>query len=383
MRRVAAAVQSGALWAMLFGLGLLANLPWLAHAIAPPHERVSIPPVTASLEAIHATRRAERAGAFTVLIAGNSVVLNLVPALCAPKGHGAVAYRYAGNVYALTAYVRRLIDLAPADVVLVPVSWHGFRVTAQPPRPPAGPADWADHPHDAEIRREGWHAAGVARQARLLLQDVLLPKPPGQALTEERLAAYHRDIQALSADLRKPPASPVQRLEALRAYGAARGVTVLYYFTPHNPRFFDTMLSRSDYDAFRAALTPHLFADFGDLVPRDEFYGDFVHVNEAGGERLSRALGAAVAAGGWPGLARSPIVPGLAARLRMTLGGVRDEAVMQMAALSTGVRRQVAVVAANVGAHVREYPRYFRTVLGRPERSDALASPGTGARKPS
>lgn len=331
MRALSFLARTPLAWAVCAAAVLLANVPAVAAWL--PYKDSFHTAIGKTLTAVHQIQAAERAGEDTVLVAGNSVVNALPPSGWYPRGTVAVAQLSGLDLFAQTALARYLIDVAAPDVLLVSLSWPSFVHVHTGPFPQTD--EWVPHPSDAGIRRFGYgYVGGAPRQLRqvlrLQLDGYLGWREPWVCRPAEPQAVESTAWEAIDdywmCQLPKVYVSDRrrQRLRALRAYGAERGVRVLYYLSPQHPWF--TSQWSTAWTELRASLAPELFMDLGDFLPADAFCAwphgpgrstpDLHHYSPEAGRVVARVLGEQLAAQEWPELPRPKRSVGLIARLR-------------------------------------------------------------------
>ena len=298
--------HSGAVWAGVLLLAALGNLPWLAHVA--PYKCSLSTCIGRTLDAVYTTRRANRAGEKTLLVAGNSVVMGMKPGLLLPNGHPVIAMQLGLVLGPHLTYAQWLTDVAPADIMLVPLTWRGFSTAKHdvPAERPGGGA-WSRVQHSGVGRTLG-QPRQLVRLTEIQFSRIAWPRPARVAVSqvpreglEGSLAIIGAGTWAISL-LRERTVTPqdAKCLQALQAHGAERGVRVLYYLTPQNPYY--TRQWPAEWAAFHEALSPHLFLDLSSLLPEDEFQiqrgavdvPDPHHFRRRAGPRVSGALGNAL-----------------------------------------------------------------------------------------
>ncbi len=314
---------------MVFFVGILSNLPPLAHVMRTVVASPNAGMLTEVLDAVYLARRAKARGETVILIGGSSVSRHLPTHDWLPGVRVLNASTMVGDIYVRTSHARFLIDYAPADVLLIPLIWNGFPDLADgPSRQTPLQLEWLPNPADQQVRQGiGFgYVDGLPLQLKRLLieqaealqsDDVHL-WPPGVI----PMGGYFAGIRTLPARVPLPSYRSVQRLETLRAYGAERGVTVLYYLSPHNPAYVPEYLPKEALGRFRRALRPHLYLDLADLVSREDFYPDLVHFNARGLALVSRTLSNTLASPGWTRAPGRIQVPGRWTRARLSVAYV-------------------------------------------------------------
>ena len=312
-----------------------------------------------------------------------------------------------GDLKFTLGFVEFLLELAPSDVVLVPLIWQGFPSegpVAQAPDVEAAqnwmvaPEVWAREPdildpdavHRA-LRDRYWHPfelpglfADVVRYqypriARAMRNptprvvsapemtpvphhsatDFRRPPPPEVIATlSYRRQLYYERMGNLPTSRAVPGPQARRWLETTRAKGNAANATVLYYLSPHHPGYLETLIAPQAFADFRAALGPALFADLGALLPEEHFSGDFIHFDAAGGHLVAQALAQQLRKSALPPSDRTPQTPPRFYTVRHTTAAFLSTATMAR------TRRRLGPLIVQLRNELHEYPRYIKTILG-------------------
>lgn len=398
-------VRCGGVWMLLWIVVVLSNLPWLAyHSPAFEYEAWEWRhDTTLTLGGIHALRLARQHRQRTVLLSGSSIIRYVPAGKLVSEATCVKAVTPSLELDTNLATARLLVDTAPADVMLVPLTWPYFYETVPTPQTKWDSGTWQRGRGERRLyQRYGFgHPYGVISLARRLVQHnwgwlqyrikdrgrrqgrfwILTPIPVPEPDSPTAWACW---IRQLVEDHPVASENQVRQMEALRQYGAAHGVEVLYFLMPHNPGYIDTLFSQEDFARFRASLEPHLFLDLADVLPREDFM-DWHHVDATGGDTVAALLADALGTRPWPTPERMATVPSLSDRFRLAQAEFKTGYYMQTGNLPPGLWRLRMGVehARSVGAsaghaawrvarrtwnrcviELLQYPTYIKVILG-------------------